>query len=183
MEADELFSGVLTILRKNVNYNPDGKDPILTIFDYVEAMRCQLWEIASFIELGGENNAHKNNPWEKQSFFVQAHRRVFYRYFGYVLQSMKAISKVPVLFPNYLGIECHDSMFTPAIIKAWDPIYFQQCEWYLDCLVKKPPPFDIALRDSIQPLLPKIPSPATSIPASESPTPPRVAPPQVRPLP
>ena len=32
--------------------------------------------------------------------------------------------------------------------------------------MKKPPPFDIALRDSIQPLLP---SPAASIPASESP--------------
>ena len=58
-------------------------------------------------------------------------------------------------------------MFTPAIIKTWDPIHFQQCGWYLDCPFKKPPPFDIALRDSIQPLLP---SPATSFPLSQSPT-------------
>ena len=61
-------------------------------------------------------------------------------------------------------------MFTPAIVKTWDPIHFQQCGWYLDCPFKKPPPFDIALRDSIQPLLP---SPATSVPLSQSPTPPQ----------
>jgi hypothetical protein len=36
--------------------------------------------------------------------------------------------------------------------------------------VKKTPPFDIALRDSIQPLLP---SPAASVPGSQSPTPPK----------
>ena len=58
-------------------------------------------------------------------------------------------------------------MFTLAIIKTWDPIYFQQCGWYLDCPFKKPHSFDIALKDSIQPL---IPSPATSVPGSESPT-------------
>ena len=39
--------------------------------------------------------------------------------------------------------------------------------------MKKPPPFDIALRDSIQHLLPKIPSPAASVPTSESPTSPK----------
>ena len=114
------------------------------------------------------NGAHKNNPPEKQPFFVQAVRRVLYRYFRYVLLPRKAISKVPVFFPNYLDIDSTDSMFTPAIIKAWDPIHFQQCGWYLDCPVKKPPPFDIALRDSIQPLLP---SSSVSIPDPESPTP------------
>ena len=160
----------LTDLGEIIDYNPDGEDPILTIFDYVEAMRCQLWEIAFFIELGGDNGAHKNNPPDKQPFFVQAVRRVLYRYFRYVLLPRKAISKVPAFFPNYLDIESPDSMFTPAIIKAWDPIHFQQCGWYLDCPVKKPPPFDIALRDSIQPLLP---SSAASIPARQSPTPPK----------
>ena len=124
VEADELFSGVLTDLGENIEYNPDGEDPILTIFDYVEAMRCQLWEVAFFIELGGANGAHKNNPPEKQPFFVQAVRRVLYRYFRYVLLPRKAISKVPVFFPNYLDIDSTDSMFTPAIIKAWDPIHF-----------------------------------------------------------
>ena len=66
MEADELFSGILTDLRELIDYNHDGEDPILTIFDYVEAMRCQLWEIAFFNELGGDNGAHKNNPPDKQ---------------------------------------------------------------------------------------------------------------------
>jgi hypothetical protein len=142
----------------------------LSIFDYVEAMRCQLWKIAFFTELGGDNGAHKNNPPEKQPFFVQAIRRVLYRYFRYVLLPKKAIYKVPAFFPNYLDIESLDSMFTPAIIKAWDPIHFQQCGWYLDCPVKKLPVFDIALRDSIQPLLP---SSTASIPASQSHTPPK----------
>jgi hypothetical protein len=168
VEADELFSGVLTDLGEVVDYNPDGEDPILTIFDYVEAMRCQLWEIAFFVELGGDNGAHKNNPPDKQPFFVQAVRRVLYRYFRYVLLPRKAISKVPAFFPNYLDIDNPDSMFTPAIKKTWDSIHFQQCGWYLDCPFKKPPPFDIALRDSIQPL---VPSPAGSIPGIDSPTP------------
>ena len=94
------------------------KEPILTIFNYVETMRCKLWEIVFFIELGGENNAHKNNPPKKQPFFVQDVRKVFYMYFRYVLLPMKAISKVPVFFPNYLDIESLDSMFNPAIIKT-----------------------------------------------------------------
>ena len=169
VEADELFSGVLTDLGEIIDFNPPNEDPILTIFDYVEAMRCQLWEIAFFTELGGDNGAHKNNPPDKQPFFVQAVRRVLYRYFRYILLPRKAISKVPPFFPNYLDIESPDSMFTPAIIKTWDPIHFQQCGWYLDCPFKKPPPFDIALRDSIQPLLP---SPGASVPGSLSPTPP-----------
>jgi hypothetical protein len=170
VEADELFSGVLTDLGEVINYNPDVEDPILAIFDYVEAMRCQLWEIAFFTELGGDNGAHKNNPPDKQPFFVQAVRRVLYKYFRYVLLPRKAISKVPVFFPNYLDIESPDSMFTPAIIKAWNPIHYQQCGWYLDCPLKKPPLFDIALRDSIQPLLQ---SSSVSIPALESPTAPK----------
>ena len=167
---------------ENINYNHDGEESILTIFNYVEAMRCQLWEIVFFIDLGGENGAHKNNPPEKQPLFVQVVRMVLYMYFIYVLIPRKTISKVPVFSPNYFNIKNLDSMFTPAIIKTWDPNHFQQCGWYLDCLVKKPPPFDIALRDSIQPLLPKIPSPTASVPASESPTPPRVAPPEAKPL-
>ena len=65
MEVEELFSGVLTYLGEVVDYNPDGRDPIPTIFDYMEAMRCQLWESAFFVELGGDNGAHKNNPPEK----------------------------------------------------------------------------------------------------------------------
>jgi hypothetical protein len=124
VEVDELFSGVLADLGEIINYNPDGEDLVLTIFDYVEAMRCHLWENAFFVELGGDNGAHKNNPPEKQPFFIQSVRRVLYRYFWYILLHRKAISKVPVFFPNYLDIESPDSMFTPAIVKAWDPIHF-----------------------------------------------------------
>jgi hypothetical protein len=62
VKADELFSGVLTYLGEIIDYNPDDEDPILTIFDYVEVMRCQLRKIALFIELGGDNDAHMNNP-------------------------------------------------------------------------------------------------------------------------
>ena len=170
VEAEELFSGVLTDLGEVVNYNPDGEDPILTIFDYVEAMRCQLWEVAFHVELGGDNGTHKNNPPDKQHFFVQAVRRVLYRFFRYVLLPRNAISKVPIFPPNYLDIESPNSMFTPAIIRTWDPIHFQQCGWYLDCPVKKPPPFDIALRDSIQPILS---SPTASVLVSQSRTPPK----------
>ena len=168
VEVDDLFSGVLTELGETIDYNPDGEDPILTIFDYVEAMRCHLWDTAFFVELGGDNGAHKNNSPEKQPFFLQVVRRVLYRYFRFVLLPRKAISKLPPFFPNYLDVESPDSMFTPAILKSWDPIHFHQCGWYLDCPLKKPPPFDIAFRDSIQPLLT---SPATSVPFTQSPPP------------
>jgi hypothetical protein len=108
VEDDELFSGVLTDLREIIDYSPDDEDPILTIFSYVEAMRYLLWEIVFFIKLDGDNSAHKNNPSETQHFFFQAVRRVLNKY-----------------FPNYMDIESHDFMFTPAIIKTWDPIHFQ----------------------------------------------------------
>jgi hypothetical protein len=119
--------------------------------------------------LAGDNGAHKNNPPEKQPFFVQAVRRVLYMYFRYVFLPRKAISKVPPFFPNYLDTDSPDSMFTPAILKSWDASHYHQCGWYLDCPLKKPPPFDVALRDSIQPLLPSSPA---SLPVLQSPTPP-----------
>jgi hypothetical protein len=170
VKVDELFSCVLTDLGEVIDYNPDGEDHILTIFDYVEVMRCQLWEIAFFIELGGDNGAQNNNPPYKQPLFDQVVRRVLYRYFRYVLIPKKTISNVSAFFSNYLDIESHDFMFTPAIIKTWNPTLFHQCGWYLDCPLKKPPPFDIALRNSIQPLLP---SPAASVPTSQSSTSPK----------
>jgi len=44
-------------------------------------------------------------------------------------------------------------MFTEGIMKSWDPMHLEKCGWYLDCPLKTPPTFDIALRDSIQPAL------------------------------
>jgi len=65
----------------------------------------------------------------------------------------KAISKFPIFFANYLSIESEECMFIEGIIKSWDPMHFEKCGWYLDCPLKAPPTFDIALRDSIQPAL------------------------------
>jgi hypothetical protein len=65
VEANELFSSVFTDLDDAIDYNLDDKDPILTIFDYVEAIRCQLWEISFFTNLGEENGVHKNKPSKK----------------------------------------------------------------------------------------------------------------------
>ena len=81
MEADELFSSVLIDLWEIIYFNHDDEDHILIIVDYVEAMRCFLWEIVLFIELGGDNDAHKNNPPDMQPFFVQVVRMIIYEYF------------------------------------------------------------------------------------------------------
>jgi hypothetical protein len=91
----------------------------------IYALRSPLYaRIQVSSELGGDKGAHKNNPPDKQPFFLQAVRMVLYMYFRYVLLPRKAISKVPTFFPNYLDIQSLDSMFTLPIIKAWDPIYF-----------------------------------------------------------
>ena len=113
-----MFSGDLTNLGETIDYCPPGEDLIPTIFDYVEGMRCQLWEVAFFIELGGDNGAHRNNPPAKQPYFIHVVRWVLSRYFRYIFLPKKAISKVLAFFPNYLDIKNHDSILTPAIIKT-----------------------------------------------------------------
>ncbi|KAG0596740.1 hypothetical protein M758_UG281200 [Ceratodon purpureus] len=42
------------------------------------------------------------------------------------------------------------------MVKAWDLCYHERCGWYMDCLVHKPPLFDIPLRDSPQSTLTKL---------------------------
>ena len=44
-------------------------------------------------------------------------------------------------------------MFTESIIKNWDPVHFPTCGWYLDCPLKRPPSFEISLRESLEPAL------------------------------
>lgn len=168
VEADELFSGVLSDLEVTVDYNPDGEDPIQTIFDYVEAMRCSLWDIAFFREFKVSQQVHKNNTIDKQPNFYQALRRVLYRYFKYILLPKKAISKVPPFFPNYLEPTSDECMYTPAMMKAWESCHYERCGWYMDCPVMKPPLFDVALRDSLQPALSKLvlPPPPEPVPQS-----------------
>jgi len=151
VEAEDLFTGVVTDLGVTINFNPEGEDPIPTIFDYVEAMRCTMWDTAFFREFRGAEQPHKNKTPDQQPNFFPAVRRVLYRYFKYILLPRMAISKVPAFFPNYLDTTSEECMYTAGMMKAWDSCHYEKCGWYMDCPVKKPPAFDIALRDSIQP--------------------------------
>jgi hypothetical protein len=54
---------------------------------------------------------------------------------------------------NYLEQDNEDFMLTEGIMKAWDSVNWDRCGWYLDCPLNKPPSFDIALRDSLEPSL------------------------------
>jgi len=144
-------------LEVTIDLSPDGEDPISSIFDYVEAMRCSLWDVAFFREFKPSQQVHKNNSIDKQPNFHQALRRVLYRYFKYILLPRKAIFKVPRFFPNYLEPSSDECMYTLAILKAWDSCHYERCGWYMDCPVMKPPIFDIALRDGLQPELKKMP--------------------------
>ena len=65
----------------------------------------------------------------------------------------KAISKVPAFFTNYQEKDNEDCMYTVAIMKAWKPVHWPNCGWYLDCPVKSPPASEIVLRDSLEPAL------------------------------
>lgn len=163
VEAEELFEAVVTDLGVRINFCPDGENPIESIFDYVEGMRCSLWDIAFFREFMGPDQAHKNKTKDQQPNFQPALRRILYRYFKYVLLPRKALSRVPAFFPTYLDTTSPECMFTPAILKAWDNCHYDRCGWYLDCPVKKPPPFDVQLRDSLQPTLATLaPAPANA---------------------
>jgi hypothetical protein len=72
-------------------------------------------------------------------------------YFKYVFFPTKAISKSPPLFANYLDKESEKCLFRKEIIKSWSSMHWEKCRWYLDCPLKKPPTFDLALQDSIEP--------------------------------
>ena len=151
IETDKFFDVTVVDMHVSINYLPDGMDILLTIFYYVEAMRISLQDTAFFREFGVDKGVHKNHNIDKQFNFNPAMRRVFYRYFKYVLFRAKAISKSPIFFANYLDIESEECMFIEGIIKFWNPMHFKKCGWYLDCPFKAPLTFDIILRDSIQP--------------------------------
>ena len=72
-------------------------------------------------------------------------RRVFYKYFKYVLFLAKVISKSLTFFANYLDIESEKYIFTKGFIKSWDSMHSGKDGWYLDCPLKAPPTFDIIL--------------------------------------
>lgn len=54
---------------------------------------------------------------------------------------------------NYLERESDDFMLTDGLMKAWSSVHWNRCGWYLDCPLNKPPSFNIALRDSLEPTL------------------------------
>lgn len=143
----------------DINYGPENGDPIERIFDYVESMRCSLWDLAFFREFKGPDQVHKNKTPEQMPNFTQAVKRVLFRYFKYILYPRKAVSKVPTFFTNYLDLTSSECMYTPAMLKAWDPVHYERCGWYMDCPPKRPPAFDVSLRDSLQPALSMLPGP------------------------
>ena len=153
IETEKFFDVTVADMHVSINYLPDGMNLLPIIFYYVEAMRISLWNTEFFCEFGVDKGVHKNHNIDKQLNFNPTMRRVFYRYFKYVLFPAKVISKSPTFFANYLDIESEECIFTEWIIKFWDPMYFEKCGWYLDCPFKAPPTFDIILRDSIQPTL------------------------------
>jgi hypothetical protein len=143
-------------LNVSVNYHPENHDPLPQISDYVESVRISLWDNAFFHEFNADKRVHKNNIPEKQLNFGQALKRVVYRYFKFVLFPNHAISKTPAFFTNYKDTESENTMYTQGILKSWSPVHLETYAWYLDCPLKKPLSFEIALRDSLEPSLKSI---------------------------
>jgi hypothetical protein len=110
-----------------------------------------LWDSAFFREFNVEKGIQKKNLKEQQVGFMPAMQRMFYRYFKYILFRAKAISRSPVFFACWLDVDSDDSMISEGIKKSWNSSHWESCGWYLDCPSSKPPSFDIALRDSIEP--------------------------------
>jgi hypothetical protein len=152
IEAQRLFDDAVADLNVTVNYLPENHDPLPQISDYVESIRISLWDSAFYREFN-ERGVHKNNTPEKQLNFGSALKRVVYRYFKFVLFPAHAISKSPAFFTDYKDINSERSMYTQGILKSWSTVHLDPCGWYLDCPLKKPPSFEIALRDSLEPSL------------------------------
>jgi hypothetical protein len=111
---------VLRDQKATVNYQPDGRDPIPTIFYYIEQIRISLWDSEFFREFAVEKRVNKNNTIDKQYLFKPALHRVLYRYFKYVIFPSKAISRSPPFFVNFLKRDSEDFLLTEGIMKSWD---------------------------------------------------------------
>jgi hypothetical protein len=136
-----------------VNYLPENHDPLPQISDYVESIRISLWDTTFYGEFNAEKGMHKNNTPEKQMNFGPDLKRVLYRYFKFILFPHQAISKSPAFFTNYKDTESEDNMYTRGILNSWNTVHLETCGRYLDCPFRKPPTFEIALRDSLEPSL------------------------------
>jgi hypothetical protein len=149
-ETVKLFDATIEDMGVNINYFPDGQDPMSTISEYIETMRISLWETAFFFEFSTEKGVHKNKKTEFQVNFKPAMRRVLFRYFKFVLFLFKALARTPAFFATFLDKDSEDCMFTKAILKAWDPVHLPTCGWYLDCPLKRPPSSEVPLRESLE---------------------------------
>jgi len=140
-------------LNVTINYLPENHEPLPQISDCVESTWISLWDSAFYREFNAEKGRHKNNTPEKQLNLGPALKRVVYRYFKFVLFPAYGISKSPAFFINYKDRDSESSMYTQGILKLWSTIHLEACGWYLDCPLKKPPSFEIVLRDSLEPSL------------------------------
>ena len=50
VEGQKLFNGVMSNQKATINYQPNDRDPIPTIFYYIEQIRISLWDTAFFRE-------------------------------------------------------------------------------------------------------------------------------------
>jgi hypothetical protein len=48
-ETVKLFDATMEDMGININYFPDGQDPISTISEYIETMHISFWETAFFL--------------------------------------------------------------------------------------------------------------------------------------
>jgi hypothetical protein len=137
----------------NIDYTPEGSNPLISLTNYIETMQISLWETTFFREFVADKGVYKNNKPYDQLNLKEAVRRVLYRYFKFVLVPANAVSRTPSFFANYLDKDSEDCIFTEAMLKLWDPIHFSTCGWYLDCPIQKPSSFKITLRESLEPTL------------------------------
>jgi hypothetical protein len=68
-ETVKLFDATIEDMGVNINYFPDGQDPMSTISEYIETMHISLWETAFFFEFSTEKGIHKNKNAEDQVNF------------------------------------------------------------------------------------------------------------------
>jgi hypothetical protein len=100
-ETKIFFDATVADMDVNIDYHPEGKDPLPTIVDYIETWRISVWDIAFFREFATENGVHKNFQWEKQSNSKAAMKRVLFRYPSFSILSFYALLKFITLFFFY----------------------------------------------------------------------------------
>jgi hypothetical protein len=145
-----MFVGIVAEMKLTINYNPEGQERILKLEDWIERLRIQLWVLAFEDEV---KKVDKNLSATHQQGLKQAVSRVLFRYFHYVLLPRNVVEHTPAFFDSFFDPLSSTFMFTEALSKSWSQEHLRQCGWYLDCPKTKPPTFDLALRNNIQPTL------------------------------